>query len=201
MTTKNSIPSWVTLAELARSSLELAANFKDRCLYIVGDIDAHMAYHFMVPFHVMDGQKGPITVVLSSTGGGVEDGYAIYDTIKAAQNEVSVIGVGSVHSMAAVILQAGRVRLLTPECRFMVHNGSFNLGEVDADTLVAIGKEVDQGNRDYQRILAQRSGLSLRKMQRLCETETYLDARRAVKLGFADAVVLPEGTFFTKEHK
>lgn len=180
----------------ARSALLVSADFDARQVFLTGEVNEDTARHIMIALTIMDETPGQITLNMFSTGGCEPSGHAIYDAIRGCNNEVVIIGYGAVQSIAALILQAGTKRLLTPECRFMIHNGSIDLPSgTDADTLVAIGKEVEENNKTYHRILASRSGLSLEKVKSMCQDETYLSADAAVKNGFADAVVEPLRTF------
>lgn len=180
----------LSLATQAGYALESGADFESRTLFLVGEIDEEKLYRFTVNFKVMDSAKGPITVFLSSTGGEEPSGHAFYDLIEASNNPVTIEGYGVVQSIAALILQAGSKRLLSPECRFMIHNGSFDLDKgMNSDTVVAIGKETEVNNRTYHRLLAKRSRLPIEAVREMCMAETYLSADEAVRYGFADAVI------------
>jgi len=172
----------------------LGADFEARRIYLFGEICDEIAYRFLTNFHTMDAYKAPIRIVLSSNGGGDGDGGAIYDAIRMSNNDVTIIGTGSVYSIAALIFQSAKLRLLTPECRFMIHNGSLEIGEsIDANKLVVMSKEVKYSNDRFQRILSARSGISLKKIEKFCKNETFFSAEEACRLGFADGVLDYDG--------
>ena len=170
--------------------LSLGADPTCNTLYLVGEIDDELAYRFLVGLHVLDSIGMPIKVVMCSPGGSDSAGCAIYDAIRLAKNHVTIDGYGCVQSIAALILQAADCRRLSPETRFMIHNGSINMsGGVDANTMVSIGREIEHNNIRYSRILADRSGKSLSEIKALCNEETYYSANEAVDFGFADEVI------------
>lgn len=174
----------------AASGLGISADFEKRKIFLIGEVDDVIANKFIVVLQFMDKNPAPITVILSSTGGGEPQGYAIYDAIRICKSPVCIDGLGAVQSIAALILQAGTLRRLSPECRFMIHNGSVSLGnDTNADELVSIGEEVRKSNQRYHAVLALRSGMPIAEIKSLCEAETYFSASEAVKSGFADEVI------------
>lgn len=181
-------------ADIDLSDGEVACLNSDRRIFLCGSIDEDKLAPFMVALRALDSEPGkasPITIVLSSEGGSENAGYAMYDAIRACRNPVIIEGYGAVMSIAALVLQAGSSRLLSPESRFMIHNGTIGLGRLDQRTLVSVGKETARNNKRYYRVLAEHSGLSQKKVEQYCDRETYLSAEQAVGLGFADAIIQP----------
>lgn len=175
----------------AMACLNISADFGTRRIWLFNGIDDETVYHFVVTLQTMDLTKGPIEVIMCSLGGSEPQGYAMFDAIRMTRNQVTIIGLGAVQSIAALIMQAADLRLLAPECRFMVHNGSVTMApDIHADTIVAIGKEVMKNNHRYHQLLAERTGLPVSKIRRYCEVETYWSAEEAVKLNFADGVIV-----------
>ena len=66
--------------------------------------------------------KKRIQVWINSPGGVVMDGYNIYSTILKTKTPVDTYAVGGVASIAAVIFQAGRKRIMTDYAWLMYHN-------------------------------------------------------------------------------
>lgn len=179
-----------SLLERAERGLTVSADFSTRTIYLVGEVMDEMALRFLIPFAIMDEQKGPIQIILCSGGGDESAGYAIYDAIRLAKNRVSISGYGAVQSIAALIFQAAETRLLSPHCRFMIHNGTVDLvPDTQADAVVAIGKETERNNNTYHRLLAKRSGQTIPRVREMCRDEEYFSAKEAVSFGFADGVI------------
>jgi ATP-dependent Clp protease protease subunit len=118
-------------------------------------------------------------VCLNSTGGDVLSGLAIFDAIKQLQLDVVVYG--SALSIAALILQAGRVRRMTPHSILMLHalipdqEGSTPATLKLFETLVGI--------------VSKRSGLNSETTRQLFAQETYLTAQEALALNLIDGIV------------
>lgn len=175
------------------SALSMAVDHQTRTIFLFGGIDDDAAYRFAVAMHILDADRNqPITVQLNSPGGVIEAGYAIYDTIKLAKNFVQIVGSGSVMSMAAIIMQAGDLRLMTPNARMMIHTGSVGFdGGLDSDKFISIGDEMKGVREHFIDILAERTELSRAKIEQMVLKETYLSAEEAKKLGFIDGMVTP----------
>lgn len=71
----------------------------------------------------------PITIFLSSPGGDVNQGLAIYDFIRACPCDVHIVASGQIMSMGFIIFLAGDTRVAMPNTRFMMHSLSYSPGE------------------------------------------------------------------------
>lgn len=176
--------------------LSTGADAWARKIYLFGEIEEAMAHRFIVSFEVMDQSPGDIVVVLSSGGGSEPAGYAIYDCIKMSKNHVTIVGMGAVQSIAALIMQAGDLRLLSPEARFMIHNGHLEMdgASIDSDKLLSISKEVSTNNLRYSKLLADRSRQQLIWVQKACEREAYFSSEECLEYGFIDGILVPGHT-------
>lgn len=99
--------------------------YPTKSIEIFGDIDEAMKIRVIKNLHSLDAVSGMITIFISSEGGEVEQGLAIYDAIRASKNEVRTIAYGGVSSMASVIFQAAdsNKRYMTPNSYLMIHEG------------------------------------------------------------------------------
>jgi ATP-dependent Clp endopeptidase proteolytic subunit ClpP len=169
--------------------LGTTADYVRRIIHLYGDIDDAASYRFSVALGIMDREDGDITIQLSSTGGSVEDGFAIYDAIRLARNRVVIVGFGPIMSMAAVIMQAAELRLMAPNARFMIHDGHVGV-ETTALKFASAAREMSRCLERMVEILAERSGLTSQKILRLLNEETYLSAAEALESGFVDGIAM-----------
>lgn len=175
------------------SIIQNAADLERRIVYITGEIDEMVAYRFIVAFQKMDDEEGPITVIINTCGGTVTDGFAIYDMIRNARNEVYVVGMGEIASMGSVIFQAADHRIMSPECTFMIHDvGMHNPPDMNMSQLRILLKDMEYKNSRVCSSLAESSGVPLTKILDWCHQETTFTAKEAVAEGFADAVMDPK---------
>lgn len=133
--------------------------------------------------------KTNISLVVNSDGGEEYGGWAIYDTLCLARSKIIAQCYGQCMSIAVLILQACDTRLLAPNCRLMIHNGSLTAGSLSYEKFQVLIKEENVLTKRYYDALAERSGLSVKKVIELCNQETYMDAEEAVKYGFADGIL------------
>lgn len=174
-------------AQQAMGTMSLGADMERRMLFLVGEIDEEMLYRFITVFKILDQEPGPIAVFLTSPGGSMYAGYAIYDTIRTASNPVVIQGTGVIASMATVVLQAATLRFLSPETRVMVHNCSMGI-EGHIQSVASAVSDSKYLNERMVNIIAERMKRPANYVKELFSNETYYSAKEAVDAGLADAV-------------
>lgn len=121
--------------------------------------------------------KKRIQVWINSPGGVVMDGYNIYNAILKSKTKVDTYCVGIAASIAAVIFQAGRNRIISDYARLMYH-------EVSG----AIGKQLEIMNTSIATMIAGRAGKTEDEILSAMKRTTWIKAEEAVLAGFADSV-------------
>lgn len=170
--------------------LELGVDHARRHLYLFGEVDDELSYRVAMGIAVLDAIEGDITVNISSYGGSVEDGLAIYDTLRLAKNRVLTVGYGPVMSMGSILLQAGQTRFMAPNARMLIHDGAWGTYESMLKPK-SIGKEAGDTVERMIQILAERAkNLEPATIKRMMAEETFLSAEEAVKFGFADYITM-----------
>jgi ATP-dependent Clp protease protease subunit len=160
-----------------------------RIVTITGEITANTYQHVVSCVSALNMMDEEYTVILNSVGGEVSQGFAIYEILKDSPNHVTVHGVGQVMSIASIILQAGDIRLMTPLCRFMVHNGSITFDKaVDIDKFKSQLKDVQMDSEIYYDLLGERAKISRKKIKDMCFAERYLSAKQCLEMGFIDEI-------------
>jgi|RhiMetdeSRZDD1v2_1073273.scaffolds.fasta_scaffold1107585_1 ATP-dependent Clp protease protease subunit len=69
-----------------------------------------------------------ITLLMSSSGGQVIPGFAIYNQLLMLPITLTTCNIGSVNSIATIIFLAGARRLATPNATFLFHGTSWGFG-------------------------------------------------------------------------
>jgi len=161
-----------------------------REILLFGAIDDTIALQVVTSLRKMDREsKDDITLIISS-GGGVEgSGWAIYDTLLLMRSKIIAHCFAECMSIAALILQGCDVRLLSPNCRFMVHNGITQYGKMSVNDINNALKEENFLTHRYHEALALKSNLTIDEVKKLCNNDTYMDANTAVGYGFADGIL------------
>lgn len=66
----------------------------------------------------------PILIHMKTCGGFYEEGMAIFDTIKACPNPVTILNYTHARSMSSIIMQAANKKVTMPNGTFMFHDGT-----------------------------------------------------------------------------
>ncbi len=129
-----------------------------------------------------------ISVWLNSPGGDVFAATQIYNMIKEYPGRVVVKIDGLAASAASVIAMAGDEIHMSPTGMLMIHNPSTAIfGEAsDFQSGIAMLNEVKEG---IINAYEQKTGLSRTKLAHMMDAETWMSAKKAVSLGFADKVL------------
>lgn len=136
----------------------------------------------------LEAGEGDITVWINSPGGDCVAAAQIYNMLMGYRGGVTVKIDGIAASAASVIAMAGSTVLMSPVSMMMIHN----------PLTVAIG---DSG--EMQKAIGMLSGvkesiinayeiktaLSRTRLSRMMDAETWMDAGKAMELGFADGVL------------
>ena len=136
---------------------------------------------------------GNITVWINSVGGDCVAAARIYNMLTEYSGKVTVKIDGIAASAASVIAMAGDEILMSPVSTMMIHNPlTFVCGDH-----TEMQKAIDMLNEVKESIInayAIKTGLSRAKLSRLMEAETWMNANKAVELGFADGIIERERT-------
>jgi ATP-dependent Clp protease protease subunit len=87
--------------------------------------------------------KTSIVVLISSPGGQVAGGMAIYNFLKGLPAEVITHNFGQADSIAVTIFCAGAKRYCTPDSRFLIHGIGFNVGQGERFDERSIGERLE----------------------------------------------------------
>lgn len=171
---------------------------QERVLYLNDEVDDDMAAYlrgalFRWQWHD-DAQAQPhppVTVLINSPGGYVTSGLEIVDTIQKFRNKGWTINTqvtGIAMSMAAVILQAGERREMTPHASFMIHEiSSVYFGSTSEMKNQLMYTETLQ--KHCSGLLAERSNQTFDQIEAMWERkDVYLTATEALERGFIDGI-------------
>lgn len=131
---------------------------------------------------------GNITVWINSPGGDCIAAAQIYNMLTEYKGSVTVKIDGIAASAASVIAMAGDRILMSPVSMMMIHNpATFAFGDhIEMQKVMDMLTEVKESIINAYVI---KTGLSRAKLSHLMDSETWMDANKAVELGFADDVI------------
>ena len=132
--------------------------------------------------------SGPITVWINSPGGDCVAAAQIYNMLMDYPGDVTVKVDGIAASAASVIAMAGTRVLMSPVSTMMIHN-PLTVAMGDSDEMRRAIQMLDEVKESIINAYEIKTGLSRAKLSHLMDAETWMDAGKAVELGFADEVM------------
>jgi ATP-dependent Clp protease protease subunit len=165
---------------------------KERLIFIVGQIEDHMANLVVAQLLFLESEnpEKDIHLYINSPGGHVTSGLAIYDTMQYVRCDVSTICLGQSASMAALLLAAGAKgkRMGLPNSRIMIHQP---LGGVQgqATDIDIHAREILKLRQRLNEILAFHTGCEVEKIARDTERDYHMTGEEACAYGLIDRVV------------
>lgn len=136
----------------------------------------------------LDEGTGPITVWINSPGGDVIAAAQIYNMLSQYPGKVTVMIDGLAASAASVVAMAGDDIVMSPVSMLMIHNPAMMAYGDHADFEKAIAV-LDEVKESIINAYAEKTGLSRNKISRLMDEETWMNARKALELGFANSIL------------
>lgn len=134
---------------------------------------------------------GNITVWINSPGGDCVAAAQIYNMLMDYKGNVTVKIDGIAASAASVIAMAGTEVLMSPVSTMMIHNpATVAMGDHnEMQKAIEMLNEVKESIINAYEI---KTGLSRAKLAHLMDAETWMNANKAVELGFADGIISRE---------
>ncbi|MCZ8072986.1 ATP-dependent Clp endopeptidase, proteolytic subunit ClpP [Paucibacter aquatile] len=165
---------------------------RERIIFLVGPVNDAVANLVVAQMLFLESENPDkdIFLYINSPGGSVSAGMSIYDTMQFIKPQVSTLCMGMAASMGAFLLAAGAKgkRMALPNAKVMIHQP---LGgtQGQATDIEIHAREILKTREQLNRILAERSGQSLEKIQNDTERDYYMSAAEAQAYGLIDQVV------------
>ena len=136
-------------------------------------------------------EDGDLTLWINSPGGNVFAAAEIYTMIRDYPHNVTVRIASIAASAASVIAMAGNTVQMSPTALLMIHDPStIAFGNAkDMEKAIATLNEVKES---IINAYAAKTGLSRSRISKLMSDETWINAKKAVELGFADEILFDE---------
>ncbi len=140
----------------------------------------------------LNAASGPITIWLNSPGGDCVAASQIYSMLMGYPHDIMVKIDGIAASAASVIAMAGTSVLMAPTALMMVHNpATLAMGDHrDMEKAIDMLASVKESIINAYEI---KTGLPRKRLSQMMEEETWMDASKAIELGFADGMLQREG--------
>ena len=166
---------------------------KDRIIFLNDQIDDQVGNAVVAQLLFLESQDADsdIFMYISSPGGNVNAGMAIYDTMQYIKPDINTICIGYAYSMAAVLLTAGTTgkRSALPHSRIMIHQpmGGF---QGQASDIEIQAKEILYLKEMLYDVLAKHTGQTYEKVKRDADRDYYMRVEEALNYGIIDRILL-----------
>ena len=134
---------------------------------------------------------GPVTIWLNSPGGDCIAASQIYSMLMDYKDDVTVKIDGIAASAASVIAMAGTKVLMAPTALMMIHN-PMTLAYGDHEDMEKAIVMLDEVKESIVNAYEIKTSLSRAKLSHLMDSETWMNANKAIELGFADDLLKDE---------
>ena len=165
---------------------------KDRLIFIVGNVEDHMANLIVAQLLYLESENADkdIHLYINSPGGSVTAGLSVYDTMQFINCYVSTICCGQAASMGALLMAGGAKdkRFALPHSRIMVHQPSAGF-QGQATDISIHAKEVLELKARLNAIMAKHTGQPIEKIERDLERDHFMSATEALEYGLVDTVL------------
>lgn len=165
---------------------------KDRIIFLSGEIDdvtANLVVAQMIFLEAEDPDKD-INLYINSPGGSITAGMAIYDTMQYIKCDCATICVGMAASMGAFLLTAGAKgkRKALPNSEIMIHQPLGGAQGQATDVAIHAQRIINIKDK-MNRILSDRTGQPLEKVQKDVERDYFMTAEEALTYGIVDEII------------
>ena len=165
---------------------------RERIVFLVGPVNDQTANLVVAQLLFLESENPDKDVFLyiNSPGGSVSAGMAIYDTMNFIKPDVSTLCTGMAASMGAFLLAAGKKgkRVALPNSKIMIHQ-VLGGAQGQATDIEIHAKDILKTKAVMNRILAEKTGQPLEKIERDTERDYFLDAEESKAYGIVDNVI------------
>ena len=166
----------------------IKTNLANQTIHARGDIgydDGITTDAMMDALGEFDGSD--VTIRLTSNGGEVFEGLALYNLLAEYPGKVDVIVDSLAASIATIVMLAGDSLRATANARVMVHN-SATLAIGGARDFRGIAQVLDSIDLQMATHYAEASGTDVETWRKMMDAETWLDAKAAVEIGLIASI-------------
>ena len=134
---------------------------------------------------------GDVVIWVNSPGGDCVAASQIYTMLMEYKGRVTVKIDGIAASAASVIAMAGTEVLMAPTSLLMIHN-PLTVAIGDSEEMQKAIAMLDEVKESIINAYELKTGMSRAKLAHLMDAETWMNAQKAIELGFADGILTRE---------
>lgn len=128
-----------------------------------------------------------LDIFINSPGGGVFEGFAIYNQLMRHPAKKTVFVDGVAASIASVIMLAGERRVVAENADVMIHD-PWGIGFGNSRDMRKVADTLDQIRDNVLDTYFSRTGYDRAKLSQMMADETWFDAKKSLEMGFATEI-------------
>ena len=167
-----------------------------RTIFLMEQINVETVNCAIRQMIILDHQSDrPITMVIGSPGGDIQQGLALMDVMQSCRCTVRTVAVGLAASMASVLLAAGTPgeRYCTKHSRVMIHEPLLNSGlSGSCSTIQETAKHILERKELLNKLLSSFTKRTRKEIEKATAYDHYFSAEEAVAFGLVDHVTKRE---------
>jgi ATP-dependent protease ClpP protease subunit len=132
-----------------------------------------------------------IEVHINSPGGSVYAGSEIYTSLKEYKGKTTGKVVGIAASAASLVAMALNVVFISPTAQMMIHN-AWNTAEGDKNYMRWNANMLESTDEGLMNAYLMKTKMKKEDLMKLLDETTFMNAEKAVELGFADEIMFKE---------
>lgn len=164
----------------------------ERVVFLFHEINDDLAASIIAQLLALE-QADPtkdVFLYINSPGGSVSAGMAVYDVMRRLKCDVSTVSCGMSASMGAFLLAGGTKgkRVAYENSEIMLHQVLGSASGQATDVEIA-AKKLLRTRAKINQMLADFTGMSVQKIEQICDRDCWLTADEAKKAGVVDRVI------------
>jgi len=165
---------------------------KSRTIALFEPITPRSSRRVVTSLLVLDAEDpaAPVTLLVNSPGGSVDDGFAMYDAMRYVRCPVRVVCIGLAASAANIVLLGApkTSRYALPNTRILLHQPSTGAAGQASD-LAITAREILKTRAQLNGLLAKETGQKLERIEEDTNRDYWLSAEEAKEYGLIHRVV------------
>ena len=201
----NLIPMVIKRSFEGERSMDLYSRLLDeRIIMLTDEFNDDMASSIVAQLLYLQSEDSTkdITMYINSPGGAVHSMWSIVDTMNIIKCDVSTICIGMAASCGSTTLVAGTKgkRYILPHAEVMIHQPSGGAKGMASDIEIR-AKHILKTKKTLHEFMAQRTGQTIKKIERDMDRDTWLSAQDALEYGIVDKILHGENPLLDQGKK
>ena len=165
----------------------------DRIVMLNDEVNNVTAGLVVAQLLFLEGQdpEKDIFLYITSPGGSISDGMAIYDTMNYIKCDVSTICMGMAASMGSFLLAAGAKgkRIALPNSEIMIHQPLGGTGRAQASDIEIHANHIIRIKKKMNTLLSEMTGQPIEVIERDTDRDNFMTPQQALEYGLIDKII------------